>query len=74
MRALSRSCADKERENCYGLYAKKLLIIPTAIRAVYSRDNIFLVVNKCCGREEMGVAALRQLCMGVVVKSEMHYV
>ncbi len=37
----SKGIAHKEWANCYGLYAKRQLIIPAAIRAVYSRDNIY---------------------------------
>ncbi len=40
MCALSRSCADRERANCCGLYAKRQWIILAAIKAIYSRDNI----------------------------------
>ncbi len=38
--ALSRSCADRERANCCGLYAKRQLMVPATIIATYSRDNI----------------------------------
>ncbi len=39
-RTLSRSCA-----NCYGLYAKRQLIIPATIKAIYSRDNIYIYIK-----------------------------
>ncbi len=40
-RSLSRSCADRERANCCGLYAKRQLMVPATIEAVCSRDNIY---------------------------------
>ncbi len=42
--SLSRSCADRERADCCGLYAKRQLMVPATIVATYSRDYIYIYI------------------------------